>query len=231
MPTLVGGTVPDRSGWQREFDARLDHAITKAGRSPQASGPLNATESTCREAECMARLAESAEVNIVLGLRVTADRGSPPSYKLVLTRYDRDRPGVVRHEDAECSVCTELQTAERVEHMVSVVLPSLVVVPMASVAENPPVVEKRGPSRKTLLALMGVSAALGVGGIAMIGAGGKALAINGDPTTMVPLPQQALSVYDTKGTGTALVAVGAVLLVTSVIELGVEGWALRRRAR
>ena len=232
LPTLVGGTVPDRIGWQREFDARLDHAITMAGRAPQSAGPLNVTESACREAECMARLAESADVNIVLGLRVAADKGSPPSYKLVLTRYDRDRPGVVRQEDAECSVCTELQTAERIEHMVSVMLPSLVVVPVAVVAEKPPAVETRGPSRKTLLALMGVSAALGVGGIAMLGVGGRALAIDGEQTSSAVLPAtRTPNVYDTKGSGTALVTVGAVLLVTSMIELGVEGWALRRRSR
>lgn len=231
LPTQLGGVVPDRAGWQREFDARLEHAINRAGRAPRPSGPLPATDSTCREAECMARIAEAADVNIVLGLRVTADRGSPPSYKLAMTRYDRDRPGVVRQEDAECTVCTEIETAERIEHMVSVMLPSLVVVPprVDTVARPAP---NKGPSRQALLALMGVSATLGVVGIAMLGVGGRALAIDGGPSMdVVPPARQAPEVYDTRGAGTGFVVVGAILLVSSVVELGLEGWALRKRSR
>src|SRR4051812_14541504 len=128
LPTQIGGSVPDRAAWQKAFDQRIEDAVRRSGRTPRLSGPLTASEASCRDAACLARLAEGASADIVLLGRVVADRGTPPSYKLTLLRYDRERAGSVRHEESDCSVCTEVEAAERLEQMVKQVLPSLVVV-------------------------------------------------------------------------------------------------------
>lgn len=241
MPTQLGGVVPDRAGWQREFDARMDRAVRKTGRLPRAPGPLTASEASCRTAECMARLAEAAGTDIVVGARVVADKGSPPSYKLVVDRFDRDRPGTVRTEDAECSVCTEVEAAERLEQVAASLLPSMVVVPPrhAEVAPidlapvTPPVIAPEAPHRKRNLELaLGLTSAVAAGGIAMIVVGAHASSLAdhfvGDVT--VAQPQTPL-LYDTKGTGTALITTGAVVLGGSLIAIALEAHALLRRNR
>ena len=242
LPTLVGGYVPDRAGWQREFDQRLEQAIRRAGRAPRPPGPLTTAEASCRDAECLAKLAEGANVGIVLGARVTADKGSPPSYKLVLTRYDHDRPGVVRQEEAECSVCTELEAAERLEHMVVTMLPSLVVQHprVAPVEAPPPVVEpvvaptlhEDGLTRRTLYALLGGTIAADLAGIAMVGVGAHGLVIDG---TYVHAPRDgdryARDRYDTSSAGSGLLAAGAVIAIGATVGIVFELRALKRSKR
>lgn len=236
LPTLLSGINANRDGWLRLLDAHLESGVRRGRRAPRLPGPLTDVELSCREAECMARVAESNEGAQVLGVKVTADRGSPPSYEIVIVRYDRERPGTVRAEQESCSVCTRDEVAERVEQMVIRVLP----VPEAPAAPAPPpqavappvperpaVPPRRGPSRKTLFALVGVTAALGVGGIAMLGAGGYGLAINGHQTTPAVSPHEyAPEVYDTRGQGAGLLAAGSVVTVGALIGLGFEIAAL-----
>lgn len=244
MPTQLGGVVPDRAGWQREFDARMDRAVRKTGRTSRAPGPLTASEASCRTAECMARLAEAAGTDIVLGARVVADRGSPPSYKLVVDRYDRDRPGMVRTENAECSVCTEVEAAERLEQVATSLLPSLVVVPRRTVVVTPeppvaplapaqPVVATANPNRERNLELaLALTSAVAAGGVAMISVGARASSLDGHRVgSPMEAGGQTPLVYDTKTEGLALITTGAVVLGGSLVALALEARALVRSRR
>ena len=66
----------------------------------------------------------------------------------------------------------------------------------------------------------------------MLGAGGRALAIDGDPVgDPVGAAAQTERVYDTRPAGLGLTIVGSLLVVSAAAELGVEVWLLRRRAR
>ncbi len=238
LPTIIGGYVSDRAGWQREFDARIAKAVRRGGREPRPPGPLTTAEASCRDAQCMARVAEGAGIGIVLGAKVTADRGSPPSYKLVVTRYDRERPGFVRQEEADCSVCTELETAERLEQMVAVMLPALVVhapprvdSPVAPPPDPSPPPNK-GLSRTTLYALVGATAAVGAAGIVMLGVGAQGIAIDGayveEPVSGA---RYARDRYDSRAAGIGLVAAGSVFLVGAATGLVFEIRALKRSPR
>lgn len=239
LPTKLEGNVPDRAAWQKAFDERIEAAVRRSGRSPRPSGPLTSVEASCRDATCLGRIAEAGGTDTVLLARVVADRGTPPSYRLSLVRYDRDRPGSVRNEEAECSVCTELETAERLEIMVKQALPSLVVQPrrvepppvtvVAPVAPAPP---PRGLSRTALYGIIGGTAGIGALGIVLLGVGGRGLAIDGDPATQ---PQagasQAPTVYDTRGAGIGLAASGSIMLVGAAVGIGFQITALKKTER
>ena len=242
MPTQLGGAVADRAVWLREFDARMDSAVRRTGRTPRSPGPLTAAEASCRSAECMARLAEAAGTEYVIGARVVADKGSPPSYKLVVDRYDHELPGAVRTVDAECSVCTAKEAATRLEEVAMTMLPSLVVrpvrvepvapvpVPLQPTSAVVPAVEP--PHRKRNLEIaLGVTSAVALGSIALIVVGAHGLSIDGDPVGRDAAGSQRPFLYDTKGSGTALVTTGGVLLGASVIAVALEAHALVRRPR
>ncbi len=178
----------------------------------------------------MARIAESNEGAMVLGARVTADRGSPPSFKILLVRFDRRHPETVEQVEVDCSVCTQAEVADALEHTVATMLtpPPTPVAPTPPVetVENPP--PSRGPKRSTMRALIAGTSALGVVGVVMLGVGGRGLAINGNPTSAVTPPAtEAPKLYDTKGAGAGLVATGTIVTLGALIGLGFEIAALR----
>jgi hypothetical protein len=180
----------------------------------------------------MARIAESNEGSLVLGARVTGDRGSPPSFKILLVRFDRRHPEVVEQVEVECSVCTQAQVADSLEQMVAKMLapppaPEVAPTPPVATVETPPA--PRGPRRSTMLALIGGTSALGVAGVVMLGVGGRELAVNGRPASpLAPGAKETPTIYDTKGAGAGLVATGTIVTLGALIGLGFEIAALRR---
>jgi hypothetical protein len=241
LPTILVNVGADKIGWQRAMDDRLDAGIRSSGRAPRLPGPLDGPEAGCREPECMARIAEGATAGIVLGAKIIGDRGSPPSYKIVLTRFDRDRPGTVRQETVDCTVCTQSDASDRLGQMVATMLPSLQVqhprvdptpapTPPPATVTQPPA--ERRVSRKLLHGAIAASAIFGAAGIGMLGAGGRALAIDGTSVdAAVPPATQSREVYDTRAAGIGLTVAGAMLVVSASIELGFEIWLLKKRSR
>ncbi|MEO6954050.1 MAG: hypothetical protein ABI321_19765 [Polyangia bacterium] len=187
----------------------------------------------------MARLAETAGTDLVIGARVVADRGSPPSYKLVVDRFDRDSPGTLHSEDAECRVCTEVEAAERLEQVAARLLPSMVVVQPGlldvvaptPVTMPPPAFVQENPHRKRNLALaLGLTSLVAAGGIAMIVVGAHASSLDGHFVGGVSLANpQTPFLYDTSGTSTALITTGAVVLGGSLIAIALEAYSARSR--
>jgi hypothetical protein len=238
LPTLLQN-IPDRGGaWQRAMDDYLEAGIRNAGRKPRLPGPLTGSELGCREPECMARVAEgSGGPAQVLGAKVIADRGSPPSYKIIVTRFDPERPNAVHQEAIECSVCTQAEVGDKLTQVVGTLLPkpaAPIVTATPAAAVTPTVVATpahRTYSRKLLSAAIGTSAAFGAVGIAMLGIGGRAFAIDGQPTSIPSPAGPSPELYDTRGTGIGLTVVGGLMLVSTSVELGVEIWLLRHRAR
>jgi hypothetical protein len=232
LPTLFVGVSGDHELWQRTLDDRIEAGIRHSGRGPRLPGPLTGAELGCRDASCMARIAESNEGSFVLGARVTADRGSPPSFKIMLVRFDRRHPETVEQVEVECSVCTQAEVADALEHTVASMLappptPTPVVpTPPVATVETPPA--PHGPKRSTMLALIGGTSALGVVGVVMLGVGGRGLAINGSPSSAITPPAtEAPRLYDTKGAGAGLVATGTIVTLGALIGLGFEIAALR----
>jgi hypothetical protein len=231
LPTLFVGVSGDHELWQRTLDDRVEAGIRHSGRGPRLPGPLTGAELGCRDASCMARIAESNEGSLVLGARVTGDRGSPPSFKIMLVRFDRRHPETVEQVEVECSVCTQAEVADALEHTVASMLappptPVLPTPPVATVETTPPA--PHGPKRSTVLALIGGTSALGVAGVVMLGVGARGLAINGHAASALPPgAKEAPTVYDTKGAGAGLVASGTIVTLGALIGLGFEIAALR----
>jgi hypothetical protein len=232
LPTLVAGVSVDRDAWQHALDDKLEAGIKKSGRAPRLPGPLTSGELGCRDADCRARICEGNEGALVLGARVTADKGSPPSYKIVVVRYDREHPGTVQQQEDDCSVCTQADVIERLAHIVESMLPPPAVAVVAAPPEPPPVVvapAPRRPNRHALLAGAVTNTALLTAGLVMLGVGGGALAINGTGTTKVIAPStEAPRIYDTRAAGIGLLAAGSVVTVGTLIGLGFEMMALYR---
>jgi hypothetical protein len=86
-------------------------------------------------------------------------------------------------------------------------------------------------SRRLIWAAIGVSAAFGAGGLAMLGAGMHALAIDGSAASATAPGAQPRELYDTRGTGIGLTVAGSLLVVSAAVELGFEIWLLKKRAR
>lgn len=229
LPTQVTGNMADRVRLQRELDEHLERAVTKSGRVTKPAGPLTAAEARCRTADCLAKLAEAAGAQIVIGARVNADRGSPPSYKIFVDRYDRDLPDAVREENADCTVCTEADTIDRIEQVVATLLPvpkpeppPVAVAPTVSVVEPPPVVPK--PSKTGLYAAVGATSAVTIGGLVMLGLGAHAWEIDDHCVGSVPCTR----LYDTRGTGVALVAIGSIAAIGGLVGLTISAIKLKR---
>src|SRR5262245_18018276 len=94
LPTAIGGWIPNRSDWQREFDARMLTALRQFERTRVQAPGLTTEDLACRDATCAKALAQRFEVDEVTGSRVVADLATPPSYHLTVWRYLRavDQP-------------------------------------------------------------------------------------------------------------------------------------------
>jgi hypothetical protein len=141
-------------------------------------------------------------------------------------------------------VCTAAETADRLQQVVAQMLPTMVIQHRASPSPSPTPSPSpsptpsptpspsptQSPSRAGLIAGTAVTAVAAAGALVMLGFGGHALSIDGEPTTsLLPPVTQAPMRYDTQAAGIGLVASGSLLLVGAATGLAFEIRALRRR--
>jgi hypothetical protein len=120
IPTELGGFFPRRGEWRREFTLALEDRLRSA-RFVIVREPLSATEGECREAECLAGIANHHRADLVVSARVVNDEQRLTSYHLHVALVERSTAAAsaVRTRDRTCANCTELQARDALTTLLS----------------------------------------------------------------------------------------------------------------
>src|SRR5260370_39039182 len=73
VPTQLNGFFPHREDWQRELDLWLSDRMRMVQFTVAGDGALTRGEAQCMDADCLAQIAKSHAVDVVVAARVIID--------------------------------------------------------------------------------------------------------------------------------------------------------------
>ena len=255
LPTELGGYFMGRDSYRRELGMALEQRLRAAQFNIVRPSPADAE---CREFDCLTRIADVHNANILVATRVINNLQVKLSYRLRVRVVERvGDKSTTREREQGCENCSEPEVRDRLVKLMSAVIANEPdVAPSGPVASSPATSEQQTPpavsnppqrsqppsspvppretgmSPKTLGVLAGVTGAVGVAGIVLTALGGEALSYNHKPSCGGGVSADACPRrYDTTAQGGAMVGVGVTLTVGAAVLLGLELHGLREKTR
>jgi hypothetical protein len=123
VPTELGGFFTGRDVYRRDVDLALRERLRASQFSVATRSPLSATESACRELDCLARIAEIHGTGLVVAGRILNDGAVTLSYRVrIRVAENNDAKVATREREKECSNCTEGQARDMLATLMSAVI-------------------------------------------------------------------------------------------------------------
>lgn len=141
VPTELGGFFSQRSQWRYEYNRALENRLRSARFDVAGAATLSPAETTCREADCLAAIADAHHVDVVVAARANNNEQRLTSYGMRVIVAERPAPGaaaVARTREKTCENCTESQVRDALATLLS-----------ATLANEPEPVEPKPPEPPT----------------------------------------------------------------------------------
>jgi hypothetical protein len=115
MPIDTIGRMRDPSIWRNEFSLRLVGKL-KGARFTVLQEKLSPRDAVCREAECLARIAQAHRVELIVGAKVRNDENVPPNFHVRVWIFDAAAPvGIAREVERVYPNASESDAADALE--------------------------------------------------------------------------------------------------------------------
>lgn len=141
VPTELGGFFTGRDSYRRDVDLALQTRLRASQFIVPTHSPLSASESACREFDCLARIAEIHGVGLVVAGRILNNGAVTLSYRVrVRVAENTGEKMATREREKDCSNCTEGQARDMLATLMSAVIanePEPVPTPTPTPIEQP----------------------------------------------------------------------------------------------
>ena len=199
VPTELGGYFLNRDQYRREVNLALEDRLRAAQFSVPTRSPLSASESDCRDLDCLTRIGDMHGADVVVAGRIVNNQQVKVSYRLRVRVVEiiNDKP-VTREREKDCENCAEPAARDGLATLMTAVLANEPETPPNGVG-TAPVVPSPGPapglgpdnssltrdrlSPKEKVAFRTVGLVVGALGIGLLAQGFVELAHNGDIQT------------------------------------------------